>query len=190
MKLPRVPEHLAQTHELRKPKSMFITGDIESSHQIWDIYSDLNETTLFTHNCLFFASMETLVMTLPYGKGKRRIRQEHPGKLAAGIGLRPEQSTEAMFVGPKLRKVSNEGLVWLGRAMASSHIERVYYLDPSDDAKGLSHVDGLADSPDLRVIHHPLEVFSHVSVEDGSEIGVFDPLPDFTKDKVTTEDIK
>ena len=112
-----------------------------------------------------------LVMTLPYGKGKNRIRAEHPKNLVDGVGLW-ENTKEAMFVGSTHRKVSPEGLDWLGRALGSENIERVYYLDLGRIGLGGLGLTALETSSELRIIKNVVDVFSFVNKANGAEIPV------------------
>lgn len=170
MRLPRVPEHLRATHELKMPGRMFIVGDASSAKDVWGAKEHLDEAFTFADASSASAQQEMLVLTLPYGIDKHRIRREQPQRLVEGVGLHGNYTTDAMFVGSRTRKVSPEGLVWIGRAMESGQINHTYYLDIGRIGVGGLGSTALAESPDLQVISDLRDVFTVVSGIDGSEI--------------------
>jgi hypothetical protein len=173
-----VPEALVGEYTLRSPQAMVLAGEIQEAPAIMDVYRQLSELTFYKTDSHFHtAGTEMLVRTLPYAVGVKRINAEHPLKLVTGYGLEEGQSTEAMFVGPRHRKISPESAIWLGRALASDHIERTYYYDRFGNGAGIRHIEGLTNSKSgLRIVTDPTDVFGLIPVYGGSEIRYTDGL--------------
>lgn len=190
----RVPHAFYETHNLRAPRHMMIAGETEDAVAVTNINDALRESVMYRGDSYFHtAGGHLLVLTLPYVAREevKRIKQEHPSRLAQGYGLHRDQATEAMFVGTRHRKISDESILWLGRALGAEHIERTYYFDPSGSERGIRGIQGLQGSgpaSDLRIINDPWDVFSLVPRNaDGPEIAYSDAL---NLDAKTAEAIK
>lgn len=168
-----VPEAFEGLYRLEGPQTMSIVGEANEANRIESTLQVLSESTMYNARANFHAAgTGMLVLTLPYGGGKGRIKREHPGNIARGAGIQEGQATETMFVGPRLRKISSESAVWLGRALAAPHIERVYYYQPHDHDLNNGLLNELSDETDgLRVIRNPFAVFRLVPISgEGKEI--------------------
>lgn len=173
MRLPAVPEYLQDSHELRVPGKMVVTGDIHMAESVIRSSKEIQEAGLFVDSfSVHNGGTDMLVMTLPYGRGKNRIRAEHPQKLVEGVGLWEGYTDEAMFVGSTHRRISPEGLVWIGRAIGAENIKRVHYLDLGRIGLGGLGSKALEESSDLHVITDLVDVFSFINKTNGTEIPV------------------
>jgi hypothetical protein len=177
----RVPNAFYETHNLRAPRHLMIAGETEDAVAVTNINDALRESVMYRGDSYFHtAGTHLLVLTLPYAARDevKRIKQEHPSRLAQGYGLHRDQATEAMFVGTRHRKISDESILWIGRALGAEHIERTYYFDPSGSTRGIRGIEGLQEpESDLKIINDPRDVFSLVPRSgDGPEIAYTDAL--------------
>ena len=156
-----IPPAIYERYEIRYPRNLVIAGETTQAAEQNHI-SDLFSTTLrfveMSHSVVGGSGIQ--VLTLEYGRGKSRIRKEHPTRLASGEGLKEYTGasacatpTEAMFVGPRLftGRLSPESALWIGRALASPHINELYYfgMDPK--------IEGLRDDPKFVPISDPFD---------------------------------
>ena len=156
-----IPEVMHELYEIRYPRNLVIAGEtsqaVEQNH-ISNLFSTTLRFAEMSHSVVGGSGI--LVLTLEYGRGKSRIRKEHPARLASGEGLKAYTGasafathTEAMFVGPRLftSRLSPEAALWIGRALASPHINELYYLgmDPK--------MDGLRDDPKFIPVSDPFD---------------------------------
>ncbi len=168
MKKPEVPTFLRETHELRTPSRIFVTGDIGSASDVYNVHQELRELFTFSDTSSVAMTNEMLVMTLPYGRGKSRIRRDHPRQLVEGRGLGGD-TTDAMFVGSRVRRVSREGLIWIGRALGSEQIQNIFYLDLGRVGLGGLGLDVPTGFDGLKIINNLNGIFSYVNKVTGDE---------------------
>jgi hypothetical protein len=173
---------------------MVIAGEADDAIAVTNIHDALRDSVMYRDDTFFHtAGTHLLVLTLPHAnrEGVKRIKREHPSRLAQGYGLTRDVSTEAMFVGTRHHKISYESILWIGRALGAEHIERTYFFDPSGSESGIRGIHGLRGSESeagLRVISDPMDVFSLVPrIGDGPEIAYSDAIK---LDAKTAEAIK
>lgn len=169
-----MPEYLKGSFSIHRPKSMVVTGESKMHKRVDFILELLSERVFYNSESYFHEGEFNLkFLAMPHGlSGSRRsVIKEHPSNLAKGAGLQKGQATEAMFVGNSRNKLKPESYIWLGRALASEHIEKTYYLDLSDSVDKVLDTDKTTlEESGLEIINNPLDVFRIVNTQNGEEI--------------------
>lgn len=156
-----IPSNIHERFEIRFPRKLVIAGEAPQAveqNRISNLFRTTLRFTDMSHHVVGGSDLQ--VLTLENGKGQRRIRKKHPTRLASGEGLQQYSGvsshispTEAMFVGPRLiaGRLSPESALWIGRALASPHINELYYfgMDPN--------IDGLCDDSKFIPISDPFD---------------------------------
>ncbi len=169
---PRVdlPQRLVGAYDIHRPRHLMVVGETAEADMIESTKDLINDIGMWGYDMSAQTTgTDMLVLTLPYGKGKDDIRRDHPNNLTNGIGLQKGQGNETLFIGPRQRAISTESAIWIGRALCTPHLERVYFLDQSRGRKVSTKIAGLGAV--LTVIDNPIDVIRLVNKHDSTEIG-------------------